>query len=177
VPVSYTAFVLLGIGAGASGVLLPSQMAGYGVDRATIGISFFTISAGWVLAGMSSGALIHRFGIRIVLMTGGGAYMLSGLYLATRPPFVAFVLVQVLTGYGAGVLESALNVYLTSLPGATTLLNRLHAFWGAAAGHVDPRFRLLDSGLAGPGRGLRPAARGVSGDLPRGGSTPRYGER
>lgn len=133
VPVSYTAFVLLGIGAGASGVLLPSQMAGYGVDRATIGISFFAISAGWVLAGMSSGALIHRFGIRIVLMTGGGAYMLSGLYLATRPPFVAFVLVQVLTGYGGGVLESALNVYLTSLPGATTLLNRLHGFWGAGA--------------------------------------------
>jgi fucose permease len=133
VPVSYAAFVLLGIGAGASGVLLPSQMAGYGVDRATIGISFFTISAGWVLAGMSSGALIHQFGVRIVLMTGGGAFMMSGLYLATRPPFAAFVLVQVLTGYGAGVLESALNVYLTSLRGATTLLNRLHAFWGAGA--------------------------------------------
>jgi fucose permease len=133
VSVSYSAFVLLGIAAGASGVLLPSQMAGYGVDRATIGISFFTISAGWVLAGMSSGALIHRFGVRIVLMTGGGAFMLSGLCLAARPPFAAFVLVQVLTGYGAGVLESALNVYLTSLPGATTLLNRLHAFWGAGA--------------------------------------------
>src|ERR1700734_247378 len=121
VPVSYTAFVLLGIGAGASGVLLPSQMAGYGVDRATIGISFFTISAGWVLAGLSSGALIPRLGTRIALMMGGGPYMLSGLSLAPRPPFVAFVLVQVLTGYGAGVLESALNVYLTSLPGATTL--------------------------------------------------------
>jgi fucose permease len=133
VSVSYSAFVLLGIGAGASGVLLPSQMAGYGVDRATIGISFFTISAGWVLAGMSSGALIHRFEIRIVLMTGGSAFMLSGLCLAARPPFAAFVLVQMLTGYGAGVLESALNVYLTSLPGATTLLNRLHAFWGAGA--------------------------------------------
>ena len=133
VSVSYAAFVLLGIGAGAGGVLLPFQMAGYGVDRATIGISFFTVSAGWVLAGMSCGALIHRFGVRIVLMTGGGAYMLSGLYLATRPPFAAFVLVQVLTGYGAGVLESALNLYLTSLPSATTLLNRLHAFWGAGA--------------------------------------------
>jgi fucose permease len=133
VSVSYAAFVLLGIGAGAGGVLLPFQMAGYRVDRATIGISFFTVSAGWVLAGMSCGALIHRFGVRIVLMTGAGAYMLSGLYLATRPPFAAFVLVQVLTGYGAGVLESALNLYLTSLPKATTLLNRLHAFWGAGA--------------------------------------------
>ena len=59
--------------------------------------------------------------------------MLAGLYLATRPPFVAFVLVQLLTGYGTGVLESALNAYLATLPDATTLLNRLHAFFGVGA--------------------------------------------
>jgi fucose permease len=131
--VSYAAFMLIGISAGASGVLLPSQMAGYGVDRATIGITFFTVSAGFVLAGISTGALIHRSGIRIALMAGGGAFVLAGLYLATRPPFVAFVLAQLVTGYGTGVLESALNVYLSALPGATTLLNRLHAFWGVGA--------------------------------------------
>ena len=37
---SYAAFVLVGISVGISGVLLPSQMASYGVDRATIGITF-----------------------------------------------------------------------------------------------------------------------------------------
>ena len=131
--VSYAAFVLVGISAGVSGVLLPSQMASYGVDRATIGIMFFTGSAGFVLAGISTGALIRRYGIRIALATGGGAYVLAGLYLATRPPFAAFVTVQLVTGYGTGVLESALNTYLAALPGATTLLNRLHAFFGVGA--------------------------------------------
>ena len=71
--VSYAAFVLVGINVGISGVLLPAQMASYGVDRATIGIIFFTGSAGFVLASVSTGALIQRAGIRIALTAGGGA--------------------------------------------------------------------------------------------------------
>jgi len=131
--VSYAAFVLVGISTGISGVLLPSQMASYGVDRATIGITFFTGSAGFVLASVSTGALIHRAGIRIALTVGGSAFVLAGLYLATRPPFAAFMLAQLVVGYGTGILESALNVYIAGLPGATTLLNRLHAFFGVGA--------------------------------------------
>ena len=133
VVVSYAAFVLVGVSAGVSGVLLPSQMAGYGVDRATIGITFFTSSAGFVLAGLSTGALIYRSGVRVALTAGGSAYVLAGLYLATRPPFAAFVLVQFVVGYATGVLESVLNTYLAALPEATTLLNRLHAFFGVGA--------------------------------------------
>ncbi|MBV9380094.1 MAG: MFS transporter [Streptosporangiaceae bacterium] len=130
---SYVTFVFIGINAGVNGVLLPAQMAGYGVDRATIGITFFTGSAGFVLAGLCTGALVNRFGVRIALVTGGGAYVLAGLYLATRPPFGAFVLVLLVVGFAIGILESVLNVYLTSLPDATALLNRLHAFFGVGA--------------------------------------------
>jgi fucose permease len=131
--VSYATFVLVGISLAANGVLLPAQMASYGVDRATIGITFFTGSAGFVLASMSTGMMIDRFGIRIALTAGGGAFVLAGLYLASRPPFAAFVLAQLATGCAAGVLESVLNVYITRLPDATTLLNRLHAFFGVGA--------------------------------------------
>jgi len=131
--VAYAAFVLLGIAAGTGGVLLPSQMATYGVSRATIGITFFAFSAGFVLAGLSTGALVGRLGTRIALAAGCGIVSLSGLYLAARPPFIAFVLAQVVVGYGAGILESVLNVWLAAQPGATTLLNRLHAFWGVGA--------------------------------------------
>jgi fucose permease len=43
------------------------------------------------------------------------------------------MLAQLVAGYGTGVLESALNVYIAGLPSATTLLNRLHAFFGVGA--------------------------------------------
>jgi len=131
--VSYVAFVLVGVSAGVVGVLLLAQMGDYGVDRATIGITFFTGSAGFVAAGLSTGALIQRFGVRLTLAAGGAAYVLAGLCLAARPPFVAFVLVQLVVGYGTGILESGLNVYLAALPDATSRLNRLHAFFGVGA--------------------------------------------
>jgi fucose permease len=130
---AYAAFVLIGVSGGVGGVLLPAQMGDYGVDRATIGITFFTLSAGYVLASLGTGALIHRFGVRVALAAGSGAFVLGGLYLATRPPFVAFAGVQLAIGFAGGVLESMLNVYLAALPGATTRLNRLHAFWGLGA--------------------------------------------
>jgi fucose permease len=118
---------------GVGGVLLPAQIRDYGVDKATVGLTFFAFSAGFMSAGATAGGLIHRFGIRAVLAAGGGCVMVAGLYTATRPPFVAFVAVQLVAGYGMGVLESALNAYLSELPGATTLLNRLHAFFGVGA--------------------------------------------
>jgi len=144
---AYAAFVFIGVSLGTSGVLLLAQMNDYGVDRATIGITFFTGSAGFVLASLSNGLLIHRLGVRISLTVGGSVYVLASLCLAARPPFAAFVAVQLLTGYGTGVLESALTTYLAGLPNATTLLNRLHAFFGVGA-LIGPAFAAWMIGFA-----------------------------
>ncbi|KAA9379361.1 MFS transporter [Microbispora cellulosiformans] len=133
VALAYATFVLVGLSAGVGGVLLPAQIDDYGLDKATVGTQFFTFSAGFMLAGSTAGWLIHRFGVRTSLVIGGGVFALAGLYTAVRPPFAAFVAVQILAGYGTGILESVLNAYLTERPGATTLLNRLHAFFGVGA--------------------------------------------
>jgi fucose permease len=130
---AYAAFVLVGLGAGVGGVLLPAQIRDYGLDKATIGVTFFASSAGFLLAGSTAGALIHRLGTRMALSVGGAAFIAAGLYTATRPAFAALVAVQVVAGYGTGVLESVLNAYLAALPDSTTLLNWLHAFFGVGA--------------------------------------------
>jgi fucose permease len=133
VAVSYGAFVLVGISAGVGGVLLPAQMSDYGVDRTKIGITFFLFSAGFMLAGSSTGTLMHRYGIRLALTVGTVGVALTSFYLAVRPSFVALVAVQLLAGYGIGMLESVLNAYLAQLPGAVQRVNRLHAFFGVGA--------------------------------------------
>src|SRR5690606_25459943 len=130
---AYAGFILAGLIIGVTGVLLPSLIDDYGVDKATIVIMFFTHAAGFVLAGATTGNLIERLGTRATLMLGGCVFVLVALYLATRPPFVALIGVQVLVGYGAGLQESVLNAYLAGLRRATTLLNRLHAFFGVGA--------------------------------------------
>ncbi|WP_336214056.1 MFS transporter [Nonomuraea sp. LPB2021202275-12-8] len=130
---AYAVFVLVGLSAGVDGVLLPAQMSDYGVDEATIGVTFFTFSAGYLLAGSTAGALVLRFGIRVTLVAGGGAFMLAALYTGIRPSFAGLVGVQVVAGYGIGLIEAVLNVFLARLPSAATLLNRLHAFFGVGA--------------------------------------------
>ncbi|HEV2346127.1 MAG TPA: MFS transporter [Actinocrinis sp.] len=133
VAVAYCAFVLVGVSAGVGGVLLPAQMSDYGVDRAKIGITFFVFSAGFMLAGASTGALVHRLGTRVALAAGTAVFALSAFYTATRPTFAGLVVVQVALGYGIGVLEAVLNTYLAQLSGAARRVNWLHAFFGVGA--------------------------------------------
>jgi fucose permease len=130
---AYMAFVLVGVSAAVGGVLLPAQILDYGASLATIGLIFVTGSAGFALSGVTAGALIHHAGFRTPLAVGGAAYLLAALGTAARPPFVVLVLVQVLLGYGTGVLESVLNAYLAGLPEPGGPLNRLHAFFGVGA--------------------------------------------
>ncbi|MEU7870468.1 MFS transporter [Dactylosporangium sp. NPDC049140] len=130
---SYATFMLVGLNAGVGGVLIVSQMADYRVDEATIGITFFTSSAGYMLAGATAGALLHRVHVRMALLIGVGVYALGAVAMAVRPAFAILVAVQLLVGYGTGILESILNVFLAELPNSTTLLNRLHAFFGVGA--------------------------------------------
>lgn len=130
---AYALFVLVGLGAGVNGVLLVAQIDDYGVDRTTIGATFFTGSAGFVLAGAMAGPLVHRWGYRTTLVAGAVVYVIAGACVATRPAFAVFVLLQLGVGYATGLLESVLNAYLAELPRAATLLNRLHAFFGVGA--------------------------------------------
>jgi fucose permease len=133
VTVAFAAFVLVGVNAGATGVLLPAQISDYGVSKTAIGSTFFTGSVGYVLASLLAGAAVHRLGMRVTLVVGTAVTAVAGFYVATRPPFGAFVLVAMATGFGAGVTGAGFQAFIVALPGATGLLNRLHAFFGVGA--------------------------------------------
>lgn len=133
VVVAYVAFVLTGVSASVAAVLIPAQMADYDVTRKVIGITFFTFSAGFFIAGASTGWLMERFGTRLALVVGSGAYVAGALVLASRPSFVLLVAVQFLAGYGTGIIESVLQAYLAGLPSQTARLNLLHGFFGVGA--------------------------------------------
>lgn len=133
VVVAYVAFALTGISASVGAVVLPAQIVDYAIDRATIGITFFTFSAAFFLAGATTGWLMERCGTRLALLVGSGAYVVGALVIAARPSFAALVLLQLLTGYGTGAIESVLQAYLAGLPAQTARLNLLHGFFGVGA--------------------------------------------
>src|SRR2546421_10879611 len=70
VGLAFFGFVLIGAMGGASGVLLPSQIAYYDVNTSIIGLLFFTFSAGYVLSAGSAGLFIQKIGQRWYLTWG-----------------------------------------------------------------------------------------------------------
>ncbi len=133
VVVAYVAFVLTGVSASVGSVVLPAQIADYDVDRSTIGLTFFTFSAAFFLAGATTGWLMERFGTRLTLVAGSASYVAGALLMAARPSFAVLVTVQLLAGYGTGIVESVLQAYLAGLPSQTARLNLLHGFFGVGA--------------------------------------------
>ncbi len=130
---AFGGFVLIGVVGGATGVVIPSQLADYHVDRITIGLTFFTFSAGYLLASVANSLLIRRLGVRGQLAAGTAVLLASALGMGTRPPFAVLAGMAAVLGFGAGVIDSGLNAYVTTLPGHTALLNYLHAFFGIGA--------------------------------------------
>jgi fucose permease len=130
---AFGGLVLIGVGAGATGVLIPYQITDYHIDKVIIGLSFLAFSGGYVLSGIANGPLIHRLGSRGQLTLGAASYLTSALVIGVHPPFAAFVALTLALGFGAGVLDAGLNAYVTTLPGHTGLLNYLHGFFGIGA--------------------------------------------
>jgi fucose permease len=146
---AFAGFVLIGLGGGASGVLLPAQIDYYGLDKSVVGVLFVAFSLGYVLAGAANGALLRRLGVRGHLVLGTSLFALATGGCAVLPPYPLFVVLTALFGIGAGVIDSGLNAFVATLPRHTSLLNFLHAFFGvgALAGPVLA-VALLDAGFS-----------------------------
>lgn len=133
VVLAFFAFVLIGMVGGANGVLLPSLSAFYSVGDAVIGLLFLVSSLGYFLSALSSGLLTEQFGLRWMLLLGAATFLLGMLAFGLKLPFILLLPARLVLGFGIGMLETGLNIYITALPRHTILLNYLHAFYGVGA--------------------------------------------
>jgi fucose permease len=133
IALAFLALMAIGLGGGATGVLLPAQISEYHVNKSIIGLLFFTFSAGYILAGAMTGWLLRRLGLRGTLVLGSVVFSASTLLSGLRPAYSFLLLLSVLFGFGTGVMDATLNAFLATLPNRTTLLNLLHAFYGVGA--------------------------------------------
>jgi fucose permease len=133
VGLAFLGFVLSGMNDGVGGVLLPSLSRFYGVGDAILGLLFFVTSFGFFLSALCSGLLTQRFGLRWVLLLGTTTFLIGVLPFGLKLPFVLLFPARLVLGLSIGLLETGLNIYITTLPRSTLLLNYLHAFYGVGA--------------------------------------------
>jgi fucose permease len=130
---AFFSFVLIGGMGGASGVLLPSQIAYYHVNTSIIGLLFFTFSTGYVLSAGSTGLFIQKIGQRWYLTWGTAMCLASTFAFSLKPSFTLALVTNLFLGFGTAIIDASFNALISALPRRTKLLNYLHAFYGTGA--------------------------------------------
>ncbi len=130
---AFFGFALVGVSGGVWGVLLPTLSDYYHVDNSIIGLLFVASSIGYFLSAFLGGLLVERLGMRGFLLLGAGAFLLGAFAFGLKLPFMPLLLVRLAFGFGAGIIETGLNIHVSALPRSASLLNYLHAFYGVGA--------------------------------------------
>lgn len=129
---SFLAYAILGLSAGFLGVAWPSMQAGFGLPLGAVGILLLASTSGGILASYANGRLIPRYGAGIILIVGTLIGSLGQLGMALGQQWWLVVVLGFLAGYGAGVLDSGLNIYMAERSNPR-IMNWMHACFGLGA--------------------------------------------
>ena len=127
--VIYIVFISLGLPDSLFGASWPVIHLDYGINESFA--SFYGIITGACTGGVSfiSGKLIRKFGTGKVTLIST-MLTVAGLFIMSfAPNIVIMMLGAVVLGYGAGVIDTALNNFV-SLHYKSQHMNWLHACWG-----------------------------------------------
>ena len=129
---AFVAFVSLGLPDGLLGVAWPSMRRSFGLPLEALGSLFVSTTLGYVTASFLSGALLRRMRLGALLALSCGATAAAMIVYSVAPSWTIVVAFGVVTGLGAGAIDSALNTFAAHSYSARTV-NMLHAFYGVGA--------------------------------------------
>ena len=127
--VIYIVFISLGLPDSLFGAAWPVVHKDFVIDESFA--SLYGIITGVCVGGVSfiAGKVIRKFGTPLVTLVSTLLTVLGLLIMSVSPNIVVMMLGAVVLGYGAGVIDTALNNFV-SLHYKAQHMNWLHAFWG-----------------------------------------------
>jgi fucose permease len=129
VGLSFAAFVVLGLPGGLLGVAWPSIRNQFVLSQDQVGALLLAAQIGYIASSFLSGRMIGRFGNGQVLALGA-VMACAGLFGYAVAPFWTFmVAIGIVSGFGGGALDSAMNAFFAMNYGPR-LMNWLHASFG-----------------------------------------------
>jgi fucose permease len=129
---AFVAFVSLGLPDGLLGVAWPSMRRSFGLPLDALGPLFVSTTLGYVAASFLSGAILRRIRLGALLALSCAATAAAMIVYSVAPSWTIVVAFGVVTGLGAGAIDSALNTFAAHSYSARTV-NMLHAFYGVGA--------------------------------------------
>lgn len=127
--VIYIVFISLGLPDSLFGVAWPVVHTEFGINENFA--SLYSIITGVCTGGVSfiAGKIIRKFGTANVTLVSTLLTAVGILCMSFAPNIVVMMIGAVILGYGAGVIDTALNNFV-SLHYKSQHMNWLHAFWG-----------------------------------------------
>ncbi len=127
--VIYVVFISLGLPDSLFGAAWPVVHKDFGIEESFA--SLYGIITGFCVGGVSfvAGKVIRKFGTPLVTLVSTLLTVFGLLIMSISPNIVIMMLGAVVLGYGAGVIDTALNNFV-SLHYKAQHMNWLHAFWG-----------------------------------------------
>ena len=129
---SFAGFIALGLPDAVIGVAWPSMRQYFDLPLDALGPLFVTATAGYVLASSATGAIMARIGVGDLLATSCAITAVALYGYTIAPSWALLVACGLLTGFGAGAIDAAINTH-AAVHYSARVLNVLHAFWGVGA--------------------------------------------
>jgi fucose permease len=117
------------------GAVLPHVMRTFSISESQAGLLLGIGSLGFMGAPLVAGAIVDRYGIRPALAMGLAVEMLALTGFGLAPVFAAALALGFLVRFGAGFVETSVNVIPTVLPSRSSaeMMNLIHLFFGVGA--------------------------------------------
>ncbi len=127
--VIYIVFISLGLPDSLFGAAWPVVHKDFGIEESFA--SLYGIITGFCVGGVSfvAGKVIRKFGTPLVTLVSTLLTVFGLFIMSVSPNIVVMMIGAVVLGYGAGVIDTALNNFV-SLHYKAQHMNWLHAFWG-----------------------------------------------
>jgi fucose permease len=129
---AFVGFISLGLPDGLLGVAWPSIRRTFGTSLDSLGALLLLTTAGYLLSSITSGRIVGRFGVGLLLAMSGFVTAAGLFGYATAPAWWVMILLGLLVGIGAGAIDAGLNAYV-AVNHSPRVLNWLHASFGLGA--------------------------------------------
>lgn len=127
--IAFLAFIGLGFGGGLLGVAWPYIQKDFDLALDSVNVLMLVQTISYTLASFLIGRILARFGSGISLASGMLIMSLCYFGLSLSSAWLMFIGVGLVAGFGSGVIDAGLNMYVTAYHSVRDM-NWLHASFG-----------------------------------------------
>lgn len=126
---AFMAFAGLGLSSGLLGVAWPYIQTEFDLALDAVNVLLLVQTITYTLASFIIGRILARLGSGMSLVTGMLIIALGMFGIAAAPAWAVIVFVGLVAGFGSGIIDAGLNMYVTAYHSARDM-NWLHASFG-----------------------------------------------